>query len=257
MTDAQAVRLAGGIDIPLVGLGTWSLTGQRGYLAISKALEIGYRHIDTATAYGNENQVGRAVADSGLSREQVFLTTKLPPEHAGREQETLAASLAALRSTYVDLWLVHWPPGREAAPETWEQFIAARDAGLARAIGVSNYSIRQIDELIAATGVAPMVNQIPYSPWHHDPQLLEEHRARGVVVEGYSPIKLSRLGSPVLTGIAANHGVTPTQVVLRWHLQHGVLVIPKSSHEDRMRSNLDVFGFSLTGEEMSRIDAIS
>jgi len=173
------------------------------------------------------------------------------------EKETLTESLAALHVDHLDLWLIHWPPGGGAAPRTWDVFRSARDEGLVRSIGVSNYSITQIDELIRATGEAPAVNQIPYSPSDHDPELLAAHRERGVVVEGYSPLKRSNLRAPALVDAAAAHDVTPAQVVLRWHVQHEVVVIPKSTAPERIAANLDVFAFELTSEEMSRIDAMS
>jgi 2,5-diketo-D-gluconate reductase A len=251
------VALPGEVAMPLVGLGTWGLRGRQGYDAISFALEVGYRHIDTATVYGNEAEVGRALRDSGLQRDDVFVTTKLPPGRAGRERETLAASLRALGTDYVDLWLVHWPPAGRARPQTWRELLAIRDEGSARAVGVSNYSVSQLDELIETTGQAPAVNQVPWSPRRHDPRQLAEHRRRGVVLEGYSPLKGTRLGDRVLTEIAAGHGVTPAQVVLRWHIEHGIPVIPKSANRERIASNLDLFGFSLSDAEVARIDALS
>jgi 2,5-diketo-D-gluconate reductase A len=251
------VALPGEVAMPLVGLGTWGLRGRRGYEAISFALEIGYRHLDTATMYANEVDVGRALRDSGVRRDDVFVTTKLPPGSVGRERETLAASLRALGTHYVDLWLVHWPPGGRALPGTWRELLAIRDQGLARAVGVSNYSISQLDELIEATGRAPAVNQVPWSPRRHDPRLLAEHRRRGVVLEGYSPLKGTRLGDRVLTEIAARHGVTPAQIVLRWHVEHQIPVIPKSATPERIASNIDLLGFSLSDEEVARIDALS
>lgn len=156
----------------------------------------------------------------------------------------------------MDLWLIHWPPNRQASPETWQVFREARDEGLVRSIGVSNYSIAQLDELIAATGEAPAVNQIPYSPRDHDPDLLAAHRERGVVVEGYSPLKRTSLDSPALVSAAQAHGVTPAQVVLRWHVQHDVVVIPKSTRQERIATNLDILGFELTEEQMAAIDAL-
>ncbi|NJC69029.1 aldo/keto reductase [Planosporangium thailandense] len=242
--------------MPMVGFGTWQVTGRHGYETIRCALEAGYRHIDTATMYGNEAEVGRALRDSGLRREDVFITTKLPPGRVGRERETLQASLRALGTDHVDLWLIHWPPTDEARPETWREFLAARQAGLARAVGVSNYSTAQIDELIEATGQAPAINQIPWGPSYHDARRLADSRDRGVAVEGYSPFKNTDLGDPVLTSIAADHGVTPAQVVLRWHLEHGIVVIPKSSTPERIVANLDVFGFRLTPDEVRRIDRL-
>jgi diketogulonate reductase-like aldo/keto reductase len=254
--EVPTVALAGDVAMPIVGLGTWQLQGRRAYEALRNALELGYRHIDTATMYGNEAEVGRAVRDSGLDRSAVFLTTKLPPSRAGRERETLDASLRALGTDHVDLWLVHWPPGGRAGVATWREFLAARDEGLARAVGVSNYSPGQVDELVSATGEAPSVNQIPWSPPDHDPRLLAAHRERGVVVEGYSPLMGANLRDRALAEIAAQHGVTAAQVVLRWHVEHGIVVIPKSARPERLASNLDLFGFALTSDEVGRIDAL-
>jgi 2,5-diketo-D-gluconate reductase A len=255
MTDVPTIDI-GGPRLPLVGFGTWQLRGRQGYEAIGWALEAGYRHIDTATMYRNEAEVGRAVADSGSKREDVFITTKLPAERAGQERKTLEASLEALGTDHVDLWLIHWPPRGKAAPQVWTEFIRLRDEGLTRAIGVSNYSAAQIDELIAATGERPVVNQVPWSPSDHDPGMLAAMRERGVVLEGYSPLKGSRLKNPVLADIASSRGVTPAQVVLRWHLEHQIPVIPKSGQRDRIVSNFDIAGFSLTPEEVASIDGL-
>ncbi|GIH16422.1 oxidoreductase [Rugosimonospora africana] len=243
--------------MPSVGFGTWQLQGDSAYQAVRLALEAGYRHIDTATMYGNEDEVGRALRDSGLDRSEVFVTTKAPPSSAGRERETIAASLRALGVDYVDLWLVHWPPAGRAAPPMWQEFLTVRDKGMARAIGVSNYRTDQIDELIKVTGVAPAVNQIPWSPAQHDPGRLADSRDRGVLIEGYSPLRGTHLRDRVLVEIAEAHQVTVPQVVLRWHVQHGIPVIPKSAQADRIRENFDLFDFSLTDQEMSRVDGLS
>ncbi|MFU8870320.1 aldo/keto reductase [Micromonospora sp. SL4-19] len=255
--EQPTVPLSGEIRMPLLGFGTWQATGEAGYGAVLAALDAGYRHIDTATMYGNEREVGRAVKESGLRREDVFITTKLPPERVGRERETIEASLAALDTDYVDLWLVHWPPATpvECIP-VWREMLAARDQNLARAVGVSNYSIGQIDELIQATEEIPAVNQIRWSPSLYDRQVHAAHRDRGVWVEGYSPLKTTDLSDPVLVRVAQAHGVSPAQVVLRWHIDHEIVVIPKSVNPDRIRANADVFGFSLTAEEMRDIDAL-
>jgi len=256
-TEEHVVDIGAGISMPIIGLGTWALRGPTGQAAIRQALEVGYRHIDTATAYGNEAEVGRAIRDSGVPREDVFVTTKLSPERAGRERETIAASLHALDTDYVDLWLVHWPPDGGAAPRTWRELISARRDGLVRAIGVSNYHIAQIDELTEATGEIPAVNQIRWGPSLYDLRRLIEHRDRGVVLEGYSPFKSTDLRHPTLAKVAEAHGVTPPQVVVRWHVEHGIVVIPKSSRPERLRTNADVFGFSLSEEEVAQIDSMS
>jgi 2,5-diketo-D-gluconate reductase A len=252
----ESVILAGGVELPMVGFGTWQLRGDKAYQAVRHALEVGYRHIDTATMYGNEAEVGRAVRDSGLPREDVFLTTKLQPGDAGRERQTLRASLHAMHTDYLDLWLIHAPPREQVGLPTWREFLALRDEGLVRAVGVSNYDPDELDLLGEGSGELPAVNQIPWSPARHDPFLLDEHRERGVVLEGYSPLKGTRLRDPVLAEIAARHGVTPAQVVLRWHLEHRIPVIPKSGTPERIASNFDLWGFTLTDEEISHIDAL-
>ncbi|HEV2251811.1 MAG TPA: aldo/keto reductase [Streptosporangiaceae bacterium] len=254
MTQIPTVDLGSGVTMPMVGFGTWQLGGRRAYEAVRYALETGYRHLDTATMYRNEHEVGQALRESGLDRDEVFVTTKLQPGNADRARAILAESLRALGTSHVDLWLIHWPPRRQASVPLWREFLALRDEGLCRSAGVSNYSIAQIDELIAATGQHPAVNQIPWSPSRYDPALLAAHADRGVAVEGYSPLKGTRLRDRVLAEIAARHQVTPAQVVLRWHLEHGITVIPKSARPDRIKSNFDLFSFSLTPDEVARLD---
>ena len=254
-TAQPTVTLPGDIRMPLLGFGTWQASGDDAYRAVGMALEAGYRLIDTATAYGNEHQVGRAVHASGLPREDIFITTKLPPERAGgQERQTIEESLRALAVDHLDLWLIHWPPRRGHSVPAWRRMIEARDAGLTRTIGVSNYSLAEIDQLIAETGETPAVNQIRWGPRLYDAAELAGHRDRGVVLEGYSPFKTTRLNDKTLTRIAESHDVTPAQVVVRWHIQHEIVVIPKSVTPERIRANADVFGFELTPEEMKSID---
>ncbi len=250
-----AAALPGGGAIPLLGFGTWQATGKSGYEAVKTALETGYRHIDTAAIYGNERQVGAALRDSGVPRESVFLTTKVPPDRVGHARQTLEESLSALGVDQVDLWLIHWPPSRGQSERLWRELIAARDAGLTRAIGVSNYSITEIDQLVKTTGERPALNQIKWGPPLYDAKVQAAHRERGIVLEGYSAFRVTKLNSAVLTEIAQRHGVTGAQVVLRWHLQHETVVIPKSVTPQRIRANFDIFGFTLTEQEMSRIDS--
>jgi 2,5-diketo-D-gluconate reductase A len=244
------------IELPLVGFGTWRLFGNEAYEATRSALEIGYRHIDTATMYRNEEAVGRALRDSGVPREDVFITTKLPAERVGDEQRTLDRSLRDLAVEHVDLWLIHWPPDGHAHPEVWRELIAAREAGKTRAVGVSNYSIAQIDELIETVGEGPAVNQIPWSPFEHDSETVAALRKRGILLEGYSPLRRSDLQNPVLAEIARQHGVTVAQVVLHWHVAHGFPVIPKSARRERIAENFDLFGFQLSDREVARIDEL-
>jgi len=255
-TGQESVPLSDGVSIPLIGFGTWQLDGDDAYNGVRAALDFGYRHIDTATAYDNEDKVGAAVRDSGTGRESVFITTKLPPGNVGREAQTLDASLKALGVDFVDLWLVHWPPNGEARPDTWKAFTEALEQGKTRAIGVSNYSTAQIDELIGATGQAPAINQIPWNPFAFDEREVAELRSRQVVLEGYSPLKRSDLGNPVLAEVAAAHDKTAAQVILRWHVEHGFVVIPRSRRRERIEENFAIFDFELTPEELRRLDRL-
>ena len=250
-----SVPLSGGGRMPLIGFGTWQITGDACYDAVRHALDVGYRHVDTATVYGNEAEVGRALRDSAVPREDVFVTTKCPGNSTDPDG-TLDASLDALGLDAVDLWLVHWPEGGVRL-DLWRSLVAARDAGRTRAIGVSNYSVEQLDEVTGASGVAPQVNQIPWAPPLHDPAVLAAHRERDVVLEGYSPFKKSDLDDPVLREIADAHGVAPTQVILRWHLEHDIVVIPKSVDPERITANAAIIGFSLTPDEVARVDALA
>jgi len=250
------VDIGDGVQMPLLGLGTWQARGSAARDAVVRALELGYRHVDTATVYENEDQVGRAIAGSGVPREDVFVTTKLPPSRAGEERATLESSLAKLGLDHVDLWLIHWPPGGKARPDVWARMIELRDEGLVRQIGVSNYGVEQLDELEAETGRMPAVNQVEWGPALHDAAVLEEHRSRRVQLEGYSPLRTTNLADRRLREIAAAHGVTPAQVVIRWHLEHRIVVIPKSTDPARIAENADVFGFELTPDEVAELDGL-
>jgi 2,5-diketo-D-gluconate reductase A len=252
----ETVTLTKGGRMPLLGFGTWQIKGRDAVRATSAALEAGYRHLDTATVYGNEREVGRALADSGVPREEVFLTTKCPPQRAGRELDTLRESLDLLGTDYVDLWLIHWPGAGSVNVALWRAFVEARESGLAREIGVSNFDISLVDEVSEATGAAPAVNQIEWSPLLFDAGTLAEHRARDIALEGYSALRGGTLEHPTILDIAERTGRTPAQVIIRWHLQHHVVVIPKSVHADRIRSNADVEGFRLTDEDMASLDAL-
>lgn len=252
----ETLTLAGGARIPLLGFGTWQLKGDDAVRATSSALENGYRHLDTATVYGNEAEVGRALVESGVPRGDVFLTTKCPPHNAGRELDTLRESLELLQTDHVDLWLIHWPGPGSVNADMWRAFVEARDAGLTREIGVSNFGASLIDEVAEATGATPAVNQIEWSPLLFDAPVLEEHRARGVAVEGYSALRGGTLEHPTIVEIADRLGRTPAQVIIRWHLEHEVVVIPKSTRADRIRSNADVAGFSLSASDMAALDSL-
>lgn len=252
----HTVTLTAGDAMPLLGFGTWQITGDDAVRATSAALEVGYRHLDTATVYGNEGEVGRALAESGVSRDDVFLTTKCPPDRAGRELETLGESLELLQTDHVDLWLIHWPGSGPVNADMWRSFVEAREAGLTREIGVSNFDLSLIDDVTKAAGVTPAVNQIEWSPLLFDRETLAEHRARDIALEGYSALRGGTLEHRVIREIADRAGRTPAQVIIRWHLQHDVIVIPKSVHADRIRANADVAGFTLSEEDMATLDGL-
>ena len=201
---------------------------RRGAEAVGHALAAGYRHLDTATIYGNEREVGAGLAASGVARDDVFVTTKCPPRNAGRELDTLRASLDLLGTDHVDLWLIHWPGGSRKDVAMWRAFVEAQQQGLARAIGVSNYPLDLVDEVTRETGVTPAVNQVEWSPLLFDREVLDGHRERGVVLEGYSALRGGTLDHPTITGIADRPAPPSAQVIVRWHLQHGIVVIPKS-----------------------------
>jgi diketogulonate reductase-like aldo/keto reductase len=242
--------------MPLLGFGTWQIKGADATRAVSAALEAGYRHLDTALVYGNEGEVGQALAESGVPRGEVFLTTKSPPNRAGSGLATVRESLDRLQTDYLDLWLIHWPGDGSENADLFAEFVEAREAGLVRDIGVSNFDGALLDEVTKATGVAPAVNQIEWSPLLFDAEVVEDHRARGIVVEGYSALRGGTLEHPTIVDIAERLGRTPAQVIIRWHLQHEIVVIPKSVNADRIRSNADVADFSLTDDDMAAIDAL-
>jgi 2,5-diketo-D-gluconate reductase A len=239
--------------MPLLGFGTWRLAGADAQRAVEQALEAGYRHVDTATIYGNEREVGAALAASGV--DGVFVTTKCPPDKADQARSVLEQSLEMLGLDAVELWLVHWPPGGSPVP-MWETYVQARADGLVQDVGVSNFSLELLDEVERSTGVRPAVNQCKWSPLLFDQAFLDGHRERGVVFEGYSGLKGGTLDHPAITGIADRLGATPAQVIVRWHLQHEVVVIPKSAHPERIRSNADVGDLVLSDEDMRALDGL-
>ncbi len=247
--------------IPRLGFGTWKMDKEpEARKAVLTALEAGYRHIDTASVYGNEAYVGAAIRESGVDRAAVFLTTKCWNDAIRRGHDAVVraceTSLKRLGMDYVDLYLLHWPiPSKNA--EAWRAMETLYERGLARAIGVSNYLPHHLDELMSTAAVRPMVNQVEFHPLLVQPALLEANREHGIVHEAWSPLMQGHeLDHPVLREIAASHGKTPAQVVLRWDLQHGVVTIPKSSHPQRIVENTRLYDFVLSEEEMRRIDAL-
>jgi diketogulonate reductase-like aldo/keto reductase len=261
MADAPSIpdlstTLTHGSRMPLLGFGTWQIKGDDAVRAVSVALEAGYRHLDTATVYGNEAQVGRGLAASGVPRDEVFITTKCPPDNVGKAMDTLRRSLDDLGTDHLDLWLIHWPGDGSANTDLWSEFVEAREAGLTREIGVSNFDPDLLDEVSRSAGVTPAVNQIEWSPLLYDAETVAAHGERGIVLEGYSALRGGTLEHPTITGIAARLDRTPAQVIVRWHLQHEIVVIPKSVDPDRIRGNADVAGFELSADDMAALDAL-
>ena len=253
--DGRAVELADGSRLPMLGLGVWQVPdGPACVNAVRWALELGYRHIDTAQAYGNEASVGRALRDSGIPRDEVFITTKFYPAHKDPVAEA-EQSLRRLGVDQVDLYIVHWPGGGPLW--AWPGMERARDRGLARSIGVSNYSARELQQVIAAGAMVPAVNQVQFSAVQYRRALLEACLRSGVVLEAYSPLGTGRhLSNKVVAEVATRVGRTPAQVLLRWCVQHGVPVIPKSTHRERISENARIFDFALSDEDMASLDAL-
>ena len=254
------IELPGEVSIPQFGLGVFQVPPEETTENVTHAIEAGYRHIDTAKAYENEAQVGQAVRASGLDRSEFFITTKVFNSDHGHDKATAAikASLGRLEMEHVDLILIHWPvPSQDRYVETWQALIDAQQAGLARAIGVSNFQPEHLRRIVDETGVTPAVNQVELHPYLQQPGLRREHADRGIVTEAWSPLAQGAvLDDPVITGIAGEHGVTPGQVVIRWHIQLGNVVIPKSVTPARIEENFDVFGFHLTEAEMQAIEGL-
>lgn len=256
MTLAPTVELLDGQSIPQLGLGTWPLDDDEVYVAVGTALERGYRLIDSAARYDNEVGVGRAVADSDVPREQIAVTTKLPGAQHGYE-EALAGfeeSRRRLGLEYVDLYLIHWPlPTVGRYVDTWRAFVRLLEQGLVRSIGVSNFTPEQIERIVEATGVWPAVNQIELHPDFSQPQVRAWHAEHRVAIESWRPLGRGLLGHPKITAIAEAHRRTAAQVVLRWHVQLGLVPIPKSGDPGRIAQNIEVFDFELSDGELAAL----
>jgi 2,5-diketo-D-gluconate reductase A len=257
MAAAPSITLNDGNSIPQVGLGVWRTPPEDTERAVATALDAGYRHIDTAAAYGNEREVGRAVATSGLPREDVYLVTKLWNADQGYERTLKAfdASMKRLGIDYLDLYLIHWPMhAKNTFVDTFKAFAALRDQGRIRSIGVSNFEPEHLRILVDATGVVPAVNQVELHPLLQQEEVRAANAALGIATEACSPLgKGSLLTNPVVNAVADTHGKTPAQVLIRWHIQLRNIVIPKSVTPDRIVSNFDVFDFELSEQDIASI----
>jgi 2,5-diketo-D-gluconate reductase A len=263
MTSAAAipsVTLNDDNTMPVIGLGVGELSDAETEASVSAALEAGYRLIDTASAYGNEAAVGRAVASSGVPREELFITTKLATSNQGFQssQDALKESLERLGLDYVDLYLIHWPAGEQGKYiDSWGGLMSSQGAGLTRSIGVANFHAEHLSNIVDLSFVAPVVNQIELHPLLNQAELRAVNESRGVVTEAYGPLGVGRLlDNPTIVSVAEAHGKTPAQVLIRWSIQLGNVVIPRSSSPERVKSNLDVFDFELTDDEMATLNGL-
>jgi diketogulonate reductase-like aldo/keto reductase len=253
--DGRARILADGNEIALLGLGVWQVPdGPETENAVRGALELGYRHVDTAQAYGNEESVGRALRDSGVPREEVFITTKFYPAHNDPESEA-QRSLERLGVDQLDLYIIHWPQG--GPTWAWPGMERAHQNGHARSIGVSNFSLSELDELLAVAETRPVVNQVQFSPFEYRRRLLEACEERNVALEAYSPLGTGRhLSDDRVRQIAERVARTPAQVLLRWCVQRDLIVVPKSTHRERIAENAEIFDFELSDEDMAALDGL-
>ena len=254
------IPLQPGEQIPQLGFGVFQVPPKETEVAVAQALSAGYRHIDTAAAYRNEGAAGEAIHASGIAREQIFLTTKCWNDDQGYERAKRAckASLERLELSHLDLYLIHWPvPAHDLYVETWKAFIELQSEGLVRSIGVSNFQPAHLERIVAETGVVPAINQVELHPYFQQAGLRREHERLGILTEAWSPLGQGlELQDPVIVQIARKHGKTAAQTIIRWHLQLGNVVIPKSVTPSRIQENFEVFGFELSEAEMDAIAAL-
>jgi len=253
--DRRETTLADGAQLPLLGLGVWQIRNGRTCVdAVRWALELGYRHIDTAQAYGNEESVGQGLRESRVPRDQVFITTKFHPSRSDPVAE-VERSLERLEVDHVDLYIVHWPKG--GPTWAWPGMERARELGHARSIGVSNFNVAELQQLLATTSVSPVVDQVQFSPYEYRQELLDTCRENRIVLEAYSPLGHGRhLGSETVTRLAQRLGRTPAQVLLRWCIEREIPLIAKSTHRERIAENGQIFDFKLSDADIAELDAL-
>jgi diketogulonate reductase-like aldo/keto reductase len=254
----EYVALNNGVRMPNIGFGTWQIPSRQTSGAVLWALQTGYRLIDTSLVYWNEPEVGQAIRDSGLQREEVFVTTKLEAEYQGKERtiKGFQRSLRNLGTGYIDLYLIHWPV-RGLGIETWRAMEDLLESGVCRAIGVSNYAVAHLQDILEHGRIVPAVNQIELHPTEYPREVVGFCREHGIQVESYSPLgQGEHLSDAVIAGVAERHGRTPAQIMLRWHLQHGFIPIPRSTNREHIAENFRVRDFSLSNEEMDQLDAL-
>ena len=259
--DATTHRLNDGTPLPAIGFGTYPLRGEEGVAAMVSALQLGYRHLDTAVNYENEEEVGEALRRSDVPREDVVVATKVPGRFHAHDLalQSLRDSARRLGVEQIDLALIHWPnPSRDLYPQAWRALVAAREEGLVRSVGVSNFTEAHLRRVIDDTGVTPAVNQVELHPYFPQEEMRRVHEELGVLTQSWSPMgkRNAPFGEAPVGSAAAAHGVTPGQVVLRWHVQLGAMPLPKSATPERQRDNLDVFGFELAEDEVAAISAL-
>jgi 2,5-diketo-D-gluconate reductase A len=255
MSTQPTISLNDGNAIPQLGFGVWQVPNEEAAKVVGTAISTGYRSIDTAAIYGNEIGVGKGIAASPVPRPELFITTKLWNDQHTNARSALNESLSRLGLDHVDLYLIHWPkPRQNAYVEAWKALVKLKEEGRAKSVGVSNFTVSHLKRIIDATGVAPSVNQIELHPRFQQKELAAYHTERGITTESWSPLgQGTLLENPTLKALARKHGRTPAQVVIRWHLDRGYIVIPKSVTPSRIRENFDVFDFSLDVDDLAKI----
>jgi 2,5-diketo-D-gluconate reductase A len=252
----ESVTLHSGNKMPIMGLGTWKLTGDDAVQAVVKALEMGYRMIDTSGDYNNQRQVAQGIKNSGINREDIFLQTKVEEDEDA--YQAVLDNLGELGTEYADLILIHRPPQHGSGEDLWEGLIKAKDEGLVRDIGVSNYSIDQIEDLVEATEETPVVNQIEWSPFGHSMEMLRYCQENNIIIQAYSPLtRNERLDDSLIQDLADKYERTESEILIRWNIQHKVVPIVKATSERHLRENINVFDFELSQEDLAKLDSLN